>query len=221
MYIQNRRDSSIFKACSPLQHHNGLISLKPAIAYFAYTCPLCARLSVILANQQKNASFNFITKDMYDRFKPYQLVKLTDFTFEPTRFEVWQKGQMINSGETKCSISMKMLQPSEINPSCIKANFENNNISEEIESESAFDFIFTMSDRIMMTTISKTSNIDSYDDYWVFKSSFPSNFQFPTRNTMQYEKNQPFACALFLSNQKLKQLAFYLGASQKLVRFYE
>ena len=37
MYIQNRRDSSKFKGCSPLQNCNGLISLKPAIAYFAYT----------------------------------------------------------------------------------------------------------------------------------------------------------------------------------------
>ena len=37
MYIQNRRDSSNFKGCSPLQNCNGLISLKPAIADFAYT----------------------------------------------------------------------------------------------------------------------------------------------------------------------------------------
>ena len=37
MYIQNRRDSSIFKGCSPLQYHNSLMFLKPAIAYFAYT----------------------------------------------------------------------------------------------------------------------------------------------------------------------------------------
>ena len=37
MYIQNRRNSSKFNGCSPLQHRNGLIVLKPAIAYFAYT----------------------------------------------------------------------------------------------------------------------------------------------------------------------------------------
>jgi hypothetical protein len=43
MYIQNRRNSSNFKGCSPLQLCNGLISLKPAIAYFAYT-KRCAQL---------------------------------------------------------------------------------------------------------------------------------------------------------------------------------
>jgi len=37
MYVQNRRDSSKFNGCSPLQNYNGLISLKPVIAYFAYT----------------------------------------------------------------------------------------------------------------------------------------------------------------------------------------
>jgi hypothetical protein len=36
MYIQNRRNSSKFKGCSPHQNCNGLISLKSAIAYFAY-----------------------------------------------------------------------------------------------------------------------------------------------------------------------------------------
>lgn len=37
MYIQNRRNSNKFKDCNPLRNRNGLISLKPAIAYFAYT----------------------------------------------------------------------------------------------------------------------------------------------------------------------------------------
>jgi hypothetical protein len=37
MHIQNRRNSSKFKGCSPIQLCNGLISLKPIIAYFAYT----------------------------------------------------------------------------------------------------------------------------------------------------------------------------------------
>ena len=37
MYIQNRRNSSKFEGSSPLQNCNGLIGLKPAIAYFAYT----------------------------------------------------------------------------------------------------------------------------------------------------------------------------------------
>ena len=35
--IENCRDSSKFNVCSPLQNCNGLIGLKPAIAYFAYT----------------------------------------------------------------------------------------------------------------------------------------------------------------------------------------
>jgi hypothetical protein len=52
MYIQNRRDISILKGCSPLQNCNGLISSKPAIAYFAYTqrqCQLyfCSRVIII------------------------------------------------------------------------------------------------------------------------------------------------------------------------------
>jgi hypothetical protein len=46
MYIQNRRNSSKFKGYSPLQLLNGLIGLKPAIAYFAYT-QLIGNVSVV------------------------------------------------------------------------------------------------------------------------------------------------------------------------------
>ncbi len=37
MYKNNSQFSSKFKGCIPIQNCNGLISLKPAIAYFAYT----------------------------------------------------------------------------------------------------------------------------------------------------------------------------------------
>ena len=55
MYIQNRRSSSNFKGCSPLQNRNGLISLKPAIAYFAYTqrCSTFGRDNSIDLNKTK------------------------------------------------------------------------------------------------------------------------------------------------------------------------
>ncbi len=36
MYTANRRYSSIFKGCSPLQLHLGLIGMKHAIAYLTY-----------------------------------------------------------------------------------------------------------------------------------------------------------------------------------------
>ena len=44
MYMQNRRNSSKFKGCSPLQNPNGLIGLKPAIPYCRYTKPLATIL---------------------------------------------------------------------------------------------------------------------------------------------------------------------------------
>ena len=58
MYIQNRRNSSKFNGCSPLQHRNGLTSLKPEIAYFAYTkrWPRYLPAVVILANGAKTTS---------------------------------------------------------------------------------------------------------------------------------------------------------------------
>jgi hypothetical protein len=51
MYIQNRRVSSEFKGCSPLQLHLDSIGLNPAIAYFAYT-KRCAAYSGDLQNDK-------------------------------------------------------------------------------------------------------------------------------------------------------------------------
>lgn len=159
---------------------------------------------------------------MYDNFEAFQIIKLTDFTFKPSRFEVWHKGQMVNNGNTTCIIKMQMNEPTEINPSRLQVLISNNNdIIDELDSEIAFDVIFTSTDRIMMTSISNKSNIDNYADYWVFKSSFPPKFQITTREEIQYTRNQPFASALFLSNQRLKKVVFYLGVTQKLIEFYE
>jgi hypothetical protein len=52
MYIQNRRNISKFNSCSPLQNRNGLISLKPSIAYFAYTFRYKLTVIVFLASIQ-------------------------------------------------------------------------------------------------------------------------------------------------------------------------
>ena len=59
MHIQNRRNSSNFKACRPLQLLNGLISLKPAIVCFAYTCPLCVILENLSATEKQKANIPY------------------------------------------------------------------------------------------------------------------------------------------------------------------
>jgi len=64
MYIQNRRNSSKFNGCSPLKLSNGLISLKPAVAYFAYTnrlvsCKVTTRKKAIFGNGIINVKLNF------------------------------------------------------------------------------------------------------------------------------------------------------------------
>jgi len=56
MYIQNRRNSSNFKGCSPHQNYYGLISLKPAIAYFAYTDRCDAGFALVVQAAVRSAN---------------------------------------------------------------------------------------------------------------------------------------------------------------------
>lgn len=85
MYIQNRRDSSKFKGCSPLQNRNGLISLKPAIANFAYTKRCSAfkmrhPIAIILLIIQSLFSYGqarHLTDDDYNNSGARQLTFIT------------------------------------------------------------------------------------------------------------------------------------------------
>src|SRR5690554_8224643 len=84
MYIQNRRNSSKFYGCSPLQNCNGLISLKPAIAYFAYT----QRYGLYKLKIQKYIflvflllSANMVAQVKYDTI-PSDIVVSTGFAFD-------------------------------------------------------------------------------------------------------------------------------------------
>ena len=65
MCIANRRDSSKFNGCSPLQIHLSLIGLKPAIAYLPYTGrwatykkPTAQTAHLVFSNTRANASKN-------------------------------------------------------------------------------------------------------------------------------------------------------------------
>ena len=58
MYIQNRRDSSKLKGCSPFQLLSGLIGLESAIAYFAYTHRLWVRIQHKNIYHEKNYEIN-------------------------------------------------------------------------------------------------------------------------------------------------------------------
>lgn len=69
MYIANRRYSSKINGCSPLQFHIGLISLKLAIAHFAYTHP-CSAIPQVL--QSKGSSLGAPCNSHLYRILPFK-----------------------------------------------------------------------------------------------------------------------------------------------------
>jgi hypothetical protein len=78
MYIQN---SSKFKVLSPLQRSNGLIRLKPVIAYFAYTWTLCGimckkkLIAGVKVTQQMSKAKIILNNQVIHREKLFQIRK--------------------------------------------------------------------------------------------------------------------------------------------------
>jgi hypothetical protein len=158
---------------------------------------------------------------MFDSFTPFQLIKLPDFSFNPSRFEIWSSGKLHLQGNTKCKISMLMKDPNVSDISKISVVINDNNFSDEILSNFSFDISYTGKDRILLATVSNSSNIDNYNSYMGLKSFIPNGFPLITRDSKDFILNEPFVCSLFLINQKLSKLTFSIGINPKLIEFYE
>ena len=59
-YIQNGRDCAKIKGCSPLQHSNGLIGLKPAIAHICIYPSVVRKLMTSIKLKRKHYIINRI-----------------------------------------------------------------------------------------------------------------------------------------------------------------
>lgn len=158
---------------------------------------------------------------MFDTFTPFQLIKLPDFSFNPSRYEIWSSGKLYLQGDTKCIISMHMKEPTEIDISRISVVINDNNLRDEILSNFTFDISYTSKDRILLTTVANTSNLDNYNSYLGLKSFIPVGFPLITRNSKSFILNEPFVASLFLINKKLSKLTFSIGINPKLIEFYE
>ena len=149
---------------------------------------------------------------MYDNFEPFLGVTKHNFDFQPSRFEMWIGGKMINSGKTNQIISARanIIDGAEK----MQVIFSDSNLFTELAERNIFDEFLTAKDRLQMITVPAQTNVDNMG-IMGFKMIIGA-----TREIKNFNRNEPYCCNLFLENGIIVKVTFSYSNPEKLLEFY-
>lgn len=151
----------------------------------------------------------------FDQFESGKYVKVKDFVFKPTRYEVWREGNKIKEGSIRGKINSNVRGEKEEYSTNILVEIEDAEKVGHILEKSIYDVCVTSMDRVQMLTIPKEKN--SIECVGLASCR---NGTGPTRRSKEFEKNEPYCCNLFLKDGNLSKITFSINRPEKLVEFY-
>ena len=149
---------------------------------------------------------------MFDNFEPFLKLQKQNFNFQPNRYEIWMKGQMIGSGQTTSLITAKVAYHD--GEEKMEILFDSPLLNKELATKNIFDEFLTSGDRLQLITIPEQTNVENMG-ITMFKSNIG-----PTRNQKSFNNNEPYCCNLFLQNGVIAKITFSYSNPEKLVEFY-
>lgn len=147
-------------------------------------------------------------------------LSVPDQLLTASKFEIWSKGQKIESGETKAQLLIEHLDVESQNNG-IKMSVEISDKSEltihkYIKRIFYFDVAFAIKDRLIIAILPYNSNIVNNNSYDMFMNFAP----FKTRENYVYENEMPYACSLFYNeNDELTKITYSNAVNDTLIEF--
>jgi hypothetical protein len=149
---------------------------------------------------------------MFDKFEPFLNLQMQDFNFQPTRYEIWVGGQMVNSGKMNSQIKATVIKQNSVE--LVEIAFIDNNLNNELATKNIFDKYVTATDRLQLITIPEETNSENIG-IMMFKMTIGA-----TRANKDFSRNEPFCCNLFLQEGVLAKVTFSFSNPEKLIEFY-
>lgn len=149
---------------------------------------------------------------MFDRFKPLHIIDKFDFTFRPTRYELWMNQRKVKHGAFNSMINGKVLGTPE--DSIVRVSIDGPFLSEEIARAISFDEFLSQTDRLQLLTIPE-STIPDCNGLVAVRSVIG-----PTIYSKNFASNEPYCCSLFFKNSELNMVTFSFSNPVKLLEFY-
>lgn len=149
---------------------------------------------------------------MFDKFEPFIALDAIDFTFYPTRFEMWIGGKMVQNGSIISMIQAEVI--TENGGEKMKVTFYSEQLNDELAQENIFDLFLTGDDRLRIVTIPKETNVQNIGINTIKK------YIGTTRDCKNFENSEPYCCNLFLINKMIAKITFSYSNPEKLLEFY-
>jgi len=141
-----------------------------------------------------------------DRYDPLQLFNLNSFVFQATRYEEYQGGRLIDSGNTLILVNCQVGEN-------IKCLIGNNNLHEKLMS-CTFDQCMTLNDRLLMITCPAATNV-SVPIISVLRMTLGY-----TRESKLFNSNEPIVGSIYTENGNVVKMSFTMGNPERLIELF-
>jgi len=96
---------------------------------------------------------------MFDEFEAFKSMKKQEFSFQPTRYEMWIGGKMVADGKTNSLISAKVIKQNDLEK--IEISFIDRQLNDELSNKNIFDEFVTGNDRLRLITVPNETNVEN------------------------------------------------------------
>ena len=148
---------------------------------------------------------------MYDNFEPFKELEGFNFNFNPRNFEIYANGELQEKGLTELIIGCKKNENNGIEKVTIFIGDVLDSLNSQIKNGFTFDKIITSSDRIVLC---KIPEFISHNQMNMLATMFGT-----TRDSYNFEQNEPYSCGIFTVDGNIKKLSFNLF-NNKMIELY-
>jgi len=155
---------------------------------------------------------DYFLKSDFDRFKSLVPITKQNFTFLPTRYEIWRNGKLEDSGETDKALVVSTVYTE--NKELMRVDMQDQTLHKYISDKQYFDDFISQHDRLQLVTAPMDTNISSD-----FLSMYPK-FKGYTRERKIFGPNDSYCCNIFLKTNEIVKVSFVFASPDKVVEFY-
>jgi len=149
---------------------------------------------------------------MYDRFEPLHVYQKTDFQFQPSRYEMWMKGEMVSSGRTSSAVEARR---SNREDEPVIVTFRESLLESELAFSNEFDAFVSSGDRLQLIVLPKSTNVQNMG-ITMLSSTYGA-----TRPKKDFKRNEPYCCNIFLEQGSIVKITFSYSNPEKLLELYQ
>lgn len=153
-------------------------------------------------------------QEQFDTFQPLQTLKHLNFSFNSTRFELWENGKMIKSGAGDYFLNVHAAHSAILKTDYLEMEINNESIEDIISHRIMFDKFISQTDRLQMVSVPSSTQTDCPGLVAL------RNVIGATRNHFDFRENYPFCGNIFLKNGIIVKMSFSFAKPLRLFELY-